>query len=73
MIALKAHFDGKVFVPDEPLDLAPNQVVRITVEPVEPSPRTGVDLRWLLGKGLSSGTNPNPRFNSNDDLYDKSK
>lgn len=33
MIALKAHFDGKVLVPDEPLALAPNQKVRITIEP----------------------------------------
>lgn len=38
MIALKAHFDGKVLVPDEPLDLKPNQHVRIQVEPIaEPS------------------------------------
>ncbi|HEX4794182.1 MAG TPA: hypothetical protein VH370_10345 [Humisphaera sp.] len=38
MIALKAHFDGKVLVPDEPLALAPNQQVRITVEPIAPAP-----------------------------------
>lgn len=38
MIALKAHFDGKVLVPDEPLALAPNQRVRITVEPIESIP-----------------------------------
>src|ERR1700748_1716142 len=29
MIALKAHFDGKVLVPDEPLNLPLNQKVRI--------------------------------------------
>ena len=32
MIALKAHFDGKVIVPDEPLALKPNQRIRITIE-----------------------------------------
>ena len=44
MIALKAHFDGKVFVPDEPVGLAPNQRVRITVEaeePTQPGEQTG--------------------------------
>jgi hypothetical protein len=28
MVALNAHFDGKVIVPDEPLALEPNQKVR---------------------------------------------
>ena len=37
MIALKAHFDGKVLVPDEPLALKPNQRVQITVEPIAPA------------------------------------
>jgi hypothetical protein len=36
-MVLKAHFDGKVLVPDEPLPFAPNQKVRITVEP-DPTP-----------------------------------
>lgn len=44
MIALKAHFDGKVIVPDEPLDLAPNQELRITVEPVAAAPAQSGDL-----------------------------
>lgn len=35
MVVLKAHFDGKVIVPDEPLSFAPNQELRITIEPVE--------------------------------------
>lgn len=34
MVTLNAHFDGKVIVPDEPLELAPNQKVRISVEPI---------------------------------------
>ena len=37
MVSLKAHFDGKVIVPDEPVDLAPNQKLRITIEAVEPA------------------------------------
>jgi len=45
MVKLNAHFDGKVIVPDEPLALAPNQPVRITVEVIEQPP-----ARIELGK-----------------------
>jgi hypothetical protein len=34
MVTLNAHFDGKTIVPDEPLSLAPNQKLRITIEPI---------------------------------------
>jgi hypothetical protein len=34
MIALNAHFDGKVLIPDEPLALPTNQKVRIQLEPI---------------------------------------
>ena len=72
MIALNAHYDGKVIVPDEPLDLPPNQKLRISIETVEPA-KSGVDLSWLLGMGNSESANPSPRFTSNDDLWDKTK
>ena len=29
MIAIKAHFDGRVFVPDEPVPLAPGEKVMV--------------------------------------------
>lgn len=32
MVAVKGHFDGKVFVPDEPVDLPRNQAVILHVE-----------------------------------------
>ena len=48
MIALNAHFDGKVLVPDEPLNLAPNVKVRITVEEVTVDPP--VTGKRLLGQ-----------------------
>jgi hypothetical protein len=38
MIDLDAHFDGKVLVPDEPLDLPANPKVRIRLEPIESAP-----------------------------------
>ncbi len=34
MTAIKAHFDGKVLIPDEPLDLEPNQRVTIPVQTI---------------------------------------
>ena len=36
MLAIKAHFDSKVLVPDEPLDLPRDRPVFITIESVEP-------------------------------------
>lgn len=32
MTVLRAHFDGKVFVPDEPLDLRPGSVTLQVIE-----------------------------------------
>ena len=32
MVAIKGHFDGKVFVPDEPVDLPRNQSVILHVQ-----------------------------------------
>jgi len=34
---IAAHFDGKVIVPDEPLDLPPGQPLRVLVEVAESS------------------------------------
>lgn len=31
MATIRAHFDGKVFVPDEPVDIPPNTPVRLTL------------------------------------------
>ncbi len=32
MTTIKAHFDGKAFVPDEPVDLPPDQPVTVQVD-----------------------------------------
>ncbi len=37
MIAIHAHYDGKVIVPDEPLDLPPNQALVVRIESVAAS------------------------------------
>ncbi|HVT87733.1 MAG TPA: hypothetical protein VHD56_02690 [Tepidisphaeraceae bacterium] len=59
MIALKAHYDGKVLVPDEPLDLPANQKVRLSIEPIEPAP-----AKIELGKQPGSITNFAPDWES---------
>ena len=35
MVTLNAHYDGKTIVPDEPVTLAPNQKLRVTIETIE--------------------------------------
>lgn len=35
MVAIRGHFDGKVFVPDEPVDLPRNQSVILHVQVAE--------------------------------------
>ena len=37
MTTLTAHFDGKVLVPDEPVELPVNCALKVQVEPVEQS------------------------------------
>ncbi len=53
MVTLKAHFDGKVIVPDEPTGLAAGTLLRVTLEPMDKpvsSPAVGrLDLPLLTG------------------------
>ncbi len=70
MTTIKAHFDGKVFVPDEPVDLRPGDVVTVTgVETgsTEPSNRSGRESRWALNIDIDPKTSHaialDPEFN----------
>ena len=45
MVAIKAHFDGKVFVPDEPVDLAAGQRVHIVPAPADAGTATATARR----------------------------
>jgi hypothetical protein len=49
VVSVKARFDGKVLIPDEPLDLPRNQPVLIRIEPLA---ATGAALRGVQGKSL---------------------
>jgi hypothetical protein len=47
-MTVNAHFDGKTIVPDEPLDLPPNQALIVQIEPVGARETTGESaLAWL--------------------------
>ena len=61
MIAINAHYDGKVIVPDEPVDLTPNQPLIVRIEPASPNelPAEASALAWIAdnasdGKDLPS-------------------
>jgi hypothetical protein len=73
MVAINAHFDGKVIVPDEPIDLKPNQRLRIHVEPIEMPTREErmKVLEEMRGLALRFPENPNPKFEgkSDDELW----
>jgi hypothetical protein len=66
MVAIKGHFDGKVIVPDEPVDLPPNQRLLIHVQPL--SERV-TDFRTWVGQGNTAPLNPAPRFKDDNDLW----
>jgi hypothetical protein len=45
MTVLRAHFDGKVFVPDQPLDLPPGSVMLQVIEvDMTTHPLTGLPI-----------------------------
>jgi hypothetical protein len=66
MTSIRAHFDGKVFIPDEPVGLPPNAPVRLVLvaesdgdrPPLELDQATqgfendAVELAWLGDSGL---------------------
>jgi hypothetical protein len=67
MVAIKGHFDGKVIIPDEPVDLPANQRLLIHVQPLVERPS---DFRTWLGQGNAAPTNPAPRFQGDRDLWE---
>jgi hypothetical protein len=67
MSAIKGHFDGRVIVPDEPVDLQLEQQVLIHALPIH---ERKVDFRTWLGLGTKAPQNPSPRFKSDSDLWD---
>ena len=47
-MTVNAHFDGKAIIPDEPLDMLPNQALIVQIERVGPrEPLEESALVWL--------------------------
>ena len=40
IVTIRAHFDGKVIVPDEPVDLPVNQPLKVQLRPIAPQGAT---------------------------------
>ena len=59
-MTVSAHFDGKVIVPDEPLDLPPNQALIVRIERVcgEVVIADESALAWLADNAVDSDALP---------------
>jgi len=58
-MTVNAHFDGKAIIPDEPLDLPPNQALIVQIESV--GSRETADesaLAWLAANAVEDDTLP---------------
>jgi len=55
MISIRAHFDGKVFVPDEPVSLPTDESVTLHIEARSPKPKKEVSaLQWIEDHAIDS-------------------
>ena len=54
-----AHFDGKAIIPDEPLDMPPNQALILRIERVAPREPAGESaLAWLAANAVENDALP---------------
>ena len=59
-MTVSAHFDGKVIVPDEPLNLPPNQALILQIETVGShiAPEQESVLSWLAANSVEGDALP---------------
>ncbi|HXP88661.1 MAG TPA: hypothetical protein VN841_28280 [Bryobacteraceae bacterium] len=59
-MTVNAHFDGKVIIPDEPLDLPPNQALIVQIQPVDARDEIVREpaLSWLADHAVENDTLP---------------
>lgn len=59
-MTVSAHFDGKVIVPDEPLDLPPNQALILEIQAVahEDVSADESSLAWIAANAVDSDVLP---------------
>jgi len=68
MIAINAHYDGRVIVPDEPVDLPRNQalIVRIEAKSTDEAPARESALAWLAANASDSVDVPSDMSHQHD-------
>jgi hypothetical protein len=56
MISLRAHFDGKVLIPDNPIDLRDGLRLTLHIDVAEASPQNGAKpaLGWMLKNSINA-------------------
>lgn len=58
-MTVKGHFDGKAIIPDEPLDMPPNQALILQIERVgPPEPAEDSALAWLAANAVENDQLP---------------
>jgi hypothetical protein len=58
-IAIRAHFDGKVLIPEEPVRLPVNQTLILHITPAEPAPNAAPSaLQWLAENAVDDPALP---------------
>jgi hypothetical protein len=75
MTTVNAHFDGKVIIPDEPLDLPANQPLIVRIEPVSGNHEAAKEsvLSWLAANAVESDALPTDLADRHDHyLYGRS-
>lgn len=59
-MTVNAHYDGRVIIPDEPLDLPPNQALVVRIETVASTTENSEAsaLSWLAANAVENPTQP---------------
>jgi hypothetical protein len=58
-MTVSAHFDGRAIIPDEPLDLPPNQALIVQIEPVGAREATEESaMAWLAANAVEDDALP---------------
>ena len=56
-MTVNAHFDGRAIIPDEPLDLRPNQALIVQIELIEGGTEESA-LAWIAANAVDSDALP---------------
>ena len=72
-MTVNAHFDGRAIIPDEPLDLRPNQALIVQIELIEGGTEESA-LAWIAANAVDSDALPNDLADQHDHyLYGRPK